>query len=335
MFEKDIIAIDISRECISILVGTKYKINNGVTLETPKDSFDNDSIQDVELLAGVIGPQVKKAKTKDVSFVLRGEDIITRHMNIPLGKEEAMRDSVDFELRQFIGERVDEYYFDYQITSYDKNSGNGKCDVLIVACEKKKIDSYMELAKKLKLNVKSIDIYANVVARVFSSLKQSVNKGIKSIGVVNVDSDSNSLEILEWGKLVLEKYQYGGIYQASNKGFSNMMEYNKILDRVDLVEAKEAGEESEVEMYFHGLVQEFNTLIQYYTSGKIKKSLDRIYVIGTATKIRGLEQYLEVNLNTRVAKTPIYTDLKFSVKAPKKVYLKDYLMPYGLLLRRE
>lgn len=335
MFEKDVIAIDISREQIAILVGTKYKISNGITLETPKGSFENDTILDVQMLAGVIGPQVKKAKTKDVSFVLRGQDVITRHMNIPLGKQEAMRDSADFELRQFIGERVDEYYFDYQIVNYDKNSGTGKCDVLIVACEKKKIDAYMNLAKALKLNVKSIDIYANVIARVFSSLKQSVTKGVKTIGIVNVDSDSNCLQILEWGKLMLEKYQYGGIYEASNKGFSNIMEYNKLLDTIDLIEAKEAGEENEIERYFNEVVQESNTLVQYYTSGKVKKTLDRLYVIGTATKIKGIEQYLEVNLNTRVAKTPIYSDLKFSVKAPKKVYLKDYLMPYGLLLRRE
>lgn len=335
MFEKDIIAIDISKERISILIGTKYKINSGVTLETPKDTFDNDSIQDVQLLAGVIGPQIKKAKTKDVSFVLRGQDIITRHMNIPLGKEEAMRDSVEFELRQFIGERIDEYYFDYQVINFDKSNGNNKCDVLIVACERKKIDPYMELAKVLRLNVKAIDIYANIIARVFSNIKSGLTKGIKTIGVMNIDADSSSFEILEWGKLVLEKYQYGGIFQASNKPVLNMMEYNRILDSVDLIEAKEAGEESEVERYFNNLVQEANTLIQYYTSGKVKKNLDRLYVIGTATKIKGVEQYLEVSLNTRVAKVPVFTDLKYSVKCPKKVYLKDYLMPYGLLLRRE
>ena len=41
-----------------------------------------------------------------------------------------MRDSVDFELRQFMGDRVDEYYFDYQIINQNKNDGTGKCDAV-------------------------------------------------------------------------------------------------------------------------------------------------------------------------------------------------------------
>ena len=101
MFEKDLIAIDINKETISILVGTRYKISNGTTIETPRNSFDNGRILDVNIISGAIAPHIKKAKTKDVAFVVRGEDIITRHLNIPFAKDEAMRDSVDFELRQF------------------------------------------------------------------------------------------------------------------------------------------------------------------------------------------------------------------------------------------
>mgnify|MGYP003195636736 CR=1 FL=1 len=41
MFEKDLIAIDINKETISILVGTRYKISNGTIIETPRNSFDN------------------------------------------------------------------------------------------------------------------------------------------------------------------------------------------------------------------------------------------------------------------------------------------------------
>ncbi|MFR3912477.1 MAG: hypothetical protein ACLTYB_15285, partial [Clostridium paraputrificum] len=60
-----------------------------------------------------------------------------------------------------------------------------------------------------------------------------------------------------------------------------------------------------------------------------------IYVMGSATRIKGIEQYFEVSLSARAAKLPMFSDLKTSVKAPKKVKLKDYIMCYGLLLRRD
>ena len=335
MFEKDVIAIDINRECISMLIGNKFKINDGASIETPKGAFENGNIVDIQALAGVIGPQVKKAKTRDVCFVVRGQDIITRHMNIPMAKDEAMMDSVDFELRQFVGDKLDEYYFDYQIINYNKGDGTGKCDVIIVACEKRKIDAYMQLARSLRLNVKAIDLYANAIARVFANLKQSVTKGIKTVGIMNVDIDSSSFTISEWGKITIERYRNGGIAKAIGGSIDNIMQYNAILDRIDLTDVRQPEEESEIEHYFKGEVSEYNSLIQYYTSGKVKKNLDRIYVLGTATRIRGIEQYIAVNLNSRVVKAPVFTDLKTSVKAPKKIQLKDYIMPYGLLLRRE
>ena len=39
MFEKDIIAIDMNEEKISILIGNKYKISDGITIDMPKGAY--------------------------------------------------------------------------------------------------------------------------------------------------------------------------------------------------------------------------------------------------------------------------------------------------------
>lgn len=335
MFEKSIVAIDINSERISILVGHRYKIEYGVTVETPKDSFKEEKILNIKLLADSIRPYIKKGKSKvkDVAFVLRGQDIITRHLVLPMAREEAMRDTIDFELRQFIGDRVDEYYFDYEITHYDKNDSTGNAEVLIAAVEKSKVESYLELGKELGLEVKVLDIYANVIARVFRNVRQSVTKGVKTSGIINLDAESISITMMEWGRLALEKYQGYGVANSTDDNFSNNMEYNAFLDRLDLIEVKE--ELDKTDRFFQDTVSQYNSLIQYFTAGKVKKNLDRIYVVGTATRIKGVEQYFEVNLNAKAGKPITFTDLKSSVKYPKKIQLKDYIFPYGLLLRRE
>lgn len=333
MFEKDLIAVDISNERITILVGNKYKIENGVILDTPRESFKDDRIQNVKEIASEIMPYVKKGKTKDIAFVLRGQDIITRHMILPMAKDEAMRDTIDFELRQFIGDRIDEYYFDYEVTHFDKNDQSGNCELLIVAVEKSKVEAYLELGKTLGLNVKAIDIYANTISRVYRALRQSVTKGVKTMGVINIDADSTSISIMEWGRLSIEKYQSYGVASTAETSIQNTMEYNTFLDKIELIEAKEYL--SKPERFFKETVAQYNSLIQYFTSGKVKKNLDRIYVIGTASRIKGVEQYFEVNLNSKVGKSINFGELKSTVKYPSKVQLKDYILPYGLLLRRE
>ncbi|MGG7178828.1 pilus assembly protein PilM [Clostridium paraputrificum] len=336
MFEKDLVGIDINSDKISMLIGNKYKVQFGTIIDTPKGTFENDSITDIKGIVEVVKPILKKAKVKakDVAFVVRGQDLIVRHMSLPMAKDEAvMRDSVDFELRQFIGDRIDEYYFDYEVIHYDKNDAGGNAQILIVACERKKIEDYIELGKSLGLNVKAIDIYANTMSRVIRNLKQSVTKGIRYIGVMDIEKNSTAMSIVDWGKLAMEKYQGYGVANATDNKFNSSIQYNEFLDSINLIDVGATDER--VERFFKDVTSQYNSLIQYFTAGKVRKNLDRIFIVGSGTKIRGIEQYLSVSMNNRIGKTLEFTDLKNSVKCPKKVCLKDYIFPYGLLLRRE
>ena len=335
MFEKDIIAIDMNEEKISILIGNKYKISDGITIDMPKGAYVDDEIINAEKIEEVISPFIKKVKgkVKEAAFCVRGQSLITRHLVLPYMKEEPMRDSIEFELKQFIGERIDEYYFDYEIVHYDKNQNSGNADVLLVAVEKDKVDKLMKLASNLKITVKAIDIYANTTARIFKHLKTSFIKRVKSSGVITIDGHSNSMIIMEWGRLSLEKYQGYGMYKASEDGITNQDSYNKFLQSIDLTEVRE--EEEKYDRFFQSLISQYNALIQFYTSGKVKKNLDKIYVAGSARNVRGINQYLEVNFGTKFGELPSFKDFKFNVKAPKKIELEEYMNSYGLLLRRE
>ena len=335
MFEKDIIAIDMNGEKISILIGNRYKVIDGITLDMPGGAYADDEIVNVEKITEVLAPCIKKSKgkIKEVAFCVRGQNMITRHLVLPYMKEEAMRDSVEFELKQFIGERIEEYYFDYEIINYDKNQNSGNADVLIVAVEKGKVDKLMELAASLKLTVKSVDIYANSTSRIFKNLKTSFIRRVKSAGIVTIDGYSNSMIITEWGRLAIEKYQGYGMYGASEEILLNQGEYNKFIDSIDLTEVRE--EEEKYDRFFQSLVSQYNALIQFYASGKVKKNLDKIFIAGSARHIRGIHQYLEVNFGTKVDELPTFNDFKFNIKAPKKIELEEYMNAYGLLLRKE
>ena len=71
--------------------------------------------------------------------MVRVEDIITRHLVMPIVKEEAMKDSIEFELIQFIGDMVEKYYFNYEITNINKEYKARNGEVFIFAAKKDKI----------------------------------------------------------------------------------------------------------------------------------------------------------------------------------------------------
>lgn len=267
-------------------------------------------------------------------FSIRGQDIIIRHLSVPNTDENLMRENVYFELKQFIGEKIEEYYSDFEILSYDKENNND-VNVMVVGVKKGKIDKYLEMAEELNLQVKAIDIFANNIGRVFKTLKTSVNQSIKLSGVLSIEGHSNSMVITEFGKLVIEKYQGYGLYGANEEDIKNEHEYNKFLDNIDLNREIDEQNERKYDRFFKSLVTQYKLLIQFYSTGKLKKNLDKIYLIGSANRIDGIYEYLENNFEVKVGEVPDFNDLKIVVKRPKDVHLKDYLYTYGLLLRRE
>ncbi|MGL5086347.1 MAG: pilus assembly protein PilM [Clostridium sp.] len=336
MAQKDKIAIDITGEKISIIIGTRFKILNAITIETPKEAYSDDKITDIEALRSAMEPHIGKAKHKDAYFIVRGDDLIVRRITLPIMKEAAMRESVEWELTQFVGERADEYNVSYEVSVRKDSTKDGNCEVLMVAVEKTKTNRYLELGKALGLNLKGLDICSSATSRILRSYQQLYTTGIKSVGVIDIGANSSSISIVERGKMMLEKYQGYGMMSASNNLIESNMEYEVFLDKIDLVnEDAEDFTDGKLERLFDSINNQFNTIIQFYSSGKVKKSLDKMFLLGSASKVKGLDKYLESVFNTQVEHVPSFDNFRFSIKVGKKIQLKDYFYVYGLLLRSD
>ncbi|MGL5412728.1 type IV pilus biogenesis protein PilM [Cetobacterium sp.] len=337
MFKKEVIAFDINEENITILMGHKYDIRDGIILKTPKDSFKQDNIMDLDAIVDVVEPYISKKKKgiKEIAFCIRGQDIIIRHLVVPNTEENLMRENVYFELKQFIGEKIEEYYSDFEVNNYNYGDTGSDVEVMVVGVKKEKIDKYLELADELGLEVKSIDIFANVVGRVFKTFKSNFNQKVKLSGVLSIEEHSNSIVITEFGKTVIEKYQGYGLIGACEEDIKNSHEYRRFLDSINLKREIKEEEEKKYHRFFKSLVNQYKLLVQFYSNGKVKKNLDNIYLVGSGRRVKGIKEYLEKNFGCRVEEVPDFNDLKIVVKRSSDIYLKDHLYTYGLLLRRD
>jgi type IV pilus assembly protein PilM len=342
------IAIDLGNKYIRLLVGKKTNITNFGIINTPEGSFIDDKIEAVEPLSDTISEFLtnEKIKVKKVNFVLKGQDIIIRHIETPIIDDEGIRKVLQWENEQYLPGGTDNYYVDYEIVEKISNKEKKAYKVIAVSVPKEKVDKYVELSEKLKLELNAIDISHNCIARVFKDVFKK-NKDIENMGVIAIGYKSSTITILENSKLVMEREVSFGIYniimelakveelEIANteleKRFFNEFSFTDL----DIFKQFQSEIYSRVRFLFDNVFTSFNKVIQFYTTGKTKKILDRIYIIGEGADIRGIDRYLSTYFNTMVKTLNSFKNSDIRMSVPVRGNLKLYINAYGLLLRKE
>lgn len=332
MFGMDKIAIDITQNGILILVGRKTKIKYASTLETPIGSYEGDRIINVGLLAKTISQYLVKnnIRSSKVMFSIKGQDVLTRHITTPALNEKAMREAVLWELKEYLNERVDEYYYDYEVLSETRQNTGKTYNVVVSAVEKEKIDSYLKLAEILELDVVSLDIYATIGARIVKNLKTFKSKH-NLVGLLAVNSSDSSFYILNGGNLAIEKYQNIGILGQEH---ISVEQYNKYINSIDLTKKINQSESTvEADKRIRFISSNFNSLIQFYMKRQLEKQLDKIYLTGSCVDIKGMRGRFSELLNTKVEVINKLSGLKHSIRVSKNANLLYHFYSYGLFLK--
>lgn len=334
MFNKDKVAIDISSDRISIVIGTNKKIRKAAILETPRGAYIDDRIENIDSLTNPIKEYLNqiKIKSKYICFNIKGQDLITRHNTLPLLKEEAMLEAIQWELREFLGDRIEEYYYNYEILKEIEENKAKNLEIIMAAAEKSKIDSYIELGENLGFTNVLLDTYATVGARVLKNSKV-YNDKTDLIGLITLNSQSSSFHIVSYEKLEIEKFQSLGVLGNNNEEINSLQDYINYLNKIDLSEEERINEESaNTEKVVNAISTYFNSIVQFYSVGKIKKSLDKIFIVGTGTFINGITETFKKSFNSDITKIEDIQILKSSVKVPRNFKFQEHFYSYGLLL---
>jgi type IV pilus assembly protein PilM len=339
---KDIMAIYFGNSNLRIIIGNKRRIKECYNIHIPKDSINDGKIVDMDSIYKIISELInnQKISAKSVAMAIHGQDIIVRHINIPIMDEKNMRSAIEWEVNQFLPEDGKDHYIDFQVL--DKVIDNNKkvYNLLTVAVPKEKIDSYVNLSKMLGLELKCIDIAANCTARVFKNIIK-MDKKIESIGVIEIGSKASSIIILDKGKLFMEREVPFGVNNITKEicrklelseeealdYFINNIDVNNINEDIEI--------EKRVQTLLDNVFSSFIKIIQFYTTGKVSKKLDKIYITGYSNKIEGLDSYI-MNYFKADVEIPVSIDkLNIKMKAAEDCNLSLYISVLGLLLRKE
>jgi type IV pilus assembly protein PilM len=341
MFGRDLVAVELGNEYIKILAGSKSKVKCCGTIKTPEEAFVRDKIINIQKIAKAISGFLKENNitTRRISFTVHGEDIVVRHMETPIMDRKNIPKSLQWEIAQYLPEEGQNYYNDYEIIEKINTKEKKVYKLMVVSVPKEKIDKYVALANKMNMSLSAIDIASNNVSRVFRNVHK-LKKGIESVGIMQIGLYNTNFTILEKGRLFIERDIPFGIKNLSDEVFpfgkSKPEESAENFLRVfNLYGEDENPVDLRVKSLFNEAFYSFDRVIQFYTTGKMNKSLDMIYITGEGAEIKGIDNYVEEHFQTTADTVETSKEIGIKTKLPQECSFNHYVNNIGLLLRKE
>ncbi len=320
------LSIQITDTSINILIGNKNKIYETHTIELENGDCKDGNVRDKDSIVKLLNDylDVNGRDIKNVSFVLRGTDIITRYIEVPILKNNALIEAVNFEFKQFIPD-IDDYYMNYEIVEKINTKEKKAYKILLVAATKEKINPIIEIAEEIGKELEVIDILSNSLARVLKSSDHIASE--ESTGIFYFGADSSTLGIIEGNVLKFERNLPFGIKNIFNEVYEEAAV--TALDSKQVTNVFENNQQ--LMMNFENLLASVNNTVRYYNSEKNNKPVTNFIIICADMIMTNMEKYLEkyFELPCILVKDPsdLGLKLKFKDNFPK------YISSYGLLLR--
>lgn len=320
------LSIQITDTAINILIGNKNKIYETHTIDLKNGICRDGNVRDKDYIIKVLNDylDINARNIKNVSFVLRGSDLITRYIEVPILKGDALRDAVDFEFEQFIPD-INKYYTNFEIVKKINNKEKKAYKILLAAAPKEKINPIVEIAEAINKELEAIDILSNSLARVLKISNHITTE--ESTGVFYFGADSSTVSIIEDNILKFERNLPFGVKNIFNElykeGSGNNLNSEEFANTFD--------NNPELMVSFQNLLASVNNTIRYYNSEKSNQPVSNFVIICEDMVMKNmkknLEQYLELPCILINDPIDLGIKVKFEDNFPK------YMASYGLLLR--
>jgi|LSQX01.2.fsa_nt_gb type IV pilus assembly protein PilM len=323
MFSKQYLAIDMGSNKIKLVRGGIDKGNIVVSeyaiIDTPENSLEDGKIINLDKLVTLIKESVKKNKMKDRNLVLNvtGTGIITRDIQIPKSNDEEIEKILEFEAQQYFPVVLDNYVLDYKVQEEIDNQEGILNRVLLVAVPLNQIDEYMKIHKRLGMEISAIDIPANNMFKLLFSWEDGGFKeefkmprefAVLDIGYLTTAIYIFSSEKLKFNRILLNGSSYideiiSNYLNTDLKTAEEIKNNNIRIDNVDNFESdtdKFSQVNNQIKSGLNNFMNDINRFFEFYNSRGSGNMLEKIFICGGGSKLKGINEYLNDYFNMPV-----------------------------------
>lgn len=274
LFERElkIFGLDVGFQSLKVVQLSKklggWQVHGAVEIPVPKDAVNKNGISRQDEIAAALKQHLPQAKPRpithrDVFAALPESLTFTKTIVVPLTSEREIRQSITLHAVEYLPVSPEEVYLDYTITK----QGAASSEVLLLAQDKRLVDTFVELMEKAGLNLLRLETKQMALARL----------------LLEPDSRENVI-LLDVGKLVSK---------------ISLLEFSVLIATGTAevgAEAIAAGQNINL------LVDKIRTIIQFRVK-QLKRPLiiNRVFLTGAGANLTGLTQALQIALGAPVA----------------------------------
>jgi type IV pilus assembly protein PilM len=246
-------------------------------------------------------------KSRKVWMGVGNQRVVVREIALPTMPEKELRQSLGFQVQEFIPMPVDEAVLDYHVIEEVEIDGRQMVRLLLVAAQRAMVDTLVAAATSAKLEPMGLDLVPFAMVRAVGAtgagmeLERTGGEAVVDVGahvtniVVHAAGETRFVRILPSGGR--------DITVAIARGLSVDDEVAERLKRGEFVEGVDATPEQAIEVAMQRATQfvdEIRSSLEFYTAQTQGARIDRLLVSGGGSKLKGFIEILRQRIPVTV-----------------------------------
>lgn len=296
------ISISVNNEYIKLCEASRSNktttVHKVVTISAPEGLYNDGDILDIKGLAKVIRSALddNRMNCNDVVFTIASNKIATKEVFVPDVKGSKLDKIIATNSSEYFPVNIEDYVVQYYPLEKVQEEDAVKLKVVVVAAPAKLIDKYYELAKNMGLKVAYIDYAGNSM---YQLLRQQIDKSTSM--VISIEEDSTIVSIFTNGVMQLQRsVHYGKSLMVNTVMNQYKLDYDAALHKLqtEYLLGKSV-DSNDITESVRALISNISRISDYYVS-RNNSHIEKIYIIGNATTIRGFTKLLSNEFNMEI-----------------------------------
>jgi type IV pilus assembly protein PilM len=272
-------------------------------------AVENGEVRDVEAVAEALRELWTRGgfKSRKVYMGVGNQRVVVREIALPTMPEKELRQSLGFQVQEFIPMPVDEAVLDFHVIEETEIEGRQMIRLLLVAAQKAMVDTLVAAATSAKLEPLGLDLVPFALVRAVGvvgagmELEERGGEAIVDVGahvtniVVHAAGETRFVRILPSGGR--------DVTNAIARALSIDDEVAERLKRGELVDDSEVSPEQAHEISLQRATQfvdEIRSSLEFYTAQTQGARIERLLVSGGGSKLEGLLEILRQRIPVAV-----------------------------------
>lgn len=322
-----LLTINLNNEFIKVCELSKSSkggivVHKAFTIPTPPRSYRDGVIRDRNAIAKELKVALGNhgVTTTNVVYTISSTKIATKEVIIPYVAKNKIKTIVNMNASEYFPVNIDEYLIESTILEVIANPDDKKdkkLKLLVAAVPSKMVEEYYDFSSTMGFKIKAIDYAGNSTLQVLKNQSE-----VGSSVMIQIENDATIISVFEGSVLQLQRTVPYGKTVVVNAVMEERKIYSydvalDLLQKETLIHDNFDGDVITDSLKF--LVSNVNRVMDYQVSRNSNRVIERAYIVGNATYIKGLEELFKNNLNAPVE--AIQT-LK-GVSADKKTYVEE------------